>query len=88
MDRMEVGPWLSSVYRGWCNDHAIPGNYDRLRQFQTAIQKLWLGTLRRRTQRGRSLTWEKFSRLTRHRLPTPRILHPYPAVRFSRLYPR
>jgi RNA-directed DNA polymerase len=88
MDRMEVGPWLSSVYRGWCNYHAIPGNYDRLRQFQTAIQKLWLGTLRRRSQRGRSLTWEKFSRLTRHWLPTPRILHPYPAVRFSRLYPR
>ena len=50
--------------------------------------ELWLGTLRRRSQRGRSLTWRKFSRLTRHWLPTPRILHPYPAVRFSRLYPR
>lgn len=88
MDLTRVGSWLSSVYRGWCNYHAIPGNYDRLRQFRTAIQQMWLRTLRRRTQRGRRLTWEKFSRLTRHWLPTPKILHPYPEVRFGRLYPR
>jgi hypothetical protein len=88
MDLAQVGSWLSSVYRGWCNYHAIPGNYDRLQQFRTAIQDLWLRTLRRRTQRGRWMTWQKFSRLSRRWLPTPRILHPYPEVRFGRLYPR
>jgi group II intron reverse transcriptase/maturase len=88
MELAQVGSWLSSVYRGWLNYHAIPGNYDCLRQFRTAIQHTWLRLLRRRTQRGRRMTWQKFSRLTRRWLPTPRILHPYPEVRFARLYPR
>jgi RNA-directed DNA polymerase len=88
MELAQVGSWLSSVYRGWLNYHAIPGNYDRLCQFRTAIQNMWLRVLRRRTQRGRRMTWQKFSRLFRRWLPTPRILHPYPEVRFARLYPR
>lgn len=83
-----VGSWLSSVFRGWCNYHAIPGNYDRLRQFRTALQELWYRVLRRRSQRGRNLTWPKFSKLSRRWLPTPKILHPYPNVRFARLHPR
>ncbi len=33
----QVGPWLSSVYRGWLNYHAIPGNSVRLQQFRTAL---------------------------------------------------
>ena len=88
MDLAEVGSWLSSVFRGWCNYHAIPGNSNRLQQFRAAIQDLWYRVLRRRTQRGRRLTWPKFSRLTKRWLPTPKILHPYPNVRFARLYPR
>ena len=87
-DLAEVGAWLSSVYRGWCNYHAIPGNSVRLAQFRTALQKLWLRVLRRRSQRGRRLTWAKFSTLCKRWLPTPKILHPYPDVRFSRLHPR
>ena len=87
-DLTQVGSWLSSVYRGWCNYHAIPGNSVRLQQFRTALQRLWLHMLRRRTQRGRRMTWEKFSRLSRRWLPTPRILHPYPNVRFARQHPR
>ena len=87
-DLAEVGAWLSSVFRGWCNYHAIPGNSTRLHQFRTALQRLWLHALRRRSQRGRRMTWQKFSRLTKRWLPTPRILHPYPEVSFARLYPR
>jgi RNA-directed DNA polymerase len=83
-----VGSWLSSVFRGWCQYHAIPGNSQRLQQFRTALQELWYRVLRRRSQRGRNLTWPKFSRLFRRWLPTPRILHPYPEDRFARLYPR
>ncbi len=88
MDLAQVGPWLSSVYRGWLNYHAIPGNSVRLQQFRTALQKLWLRMLRRRSQRGRRMTWRKFSQLCKRWLPTPKILHPYPEVRFGRLYPR
>ena len=82
-DLSEVGAWLQSVFSGWCQYYAVPGNYVRLRQFREAIQAMWLNVLRRRSQRGRNLTWDKFSRLSKRWLPTPKILHPYPNVRFS-----
>ena len=87
-DLAEVGSWLSSVYRGWCNYHAVPWNSARLCQFRTAIQQIWLKTLRRRSQRARRMTWAKFGKLCRRWLPTPKILHPYPEERFARLYSR
>ena len=83
-----IGAWLSSVYRGWCQYHAIPGNSNRLQQFRTALQELWYRVRRRRSQRARNLTWPKFSKLSGRWLPSPKILHPYPNVRFARLYPR
>jgi RNA-directed DNA polymerase len=86
--RTQVGGWLKQVYQGWLNYHAIPGNYPRLEQFRTALQHLWLRLVRRRSQRGRRLTWAKFRRQTVAWLPHPTIRHPYPAVRFGRLYPR
>ena len=88
LDLTQVGSWILSVFRGWCNYHAIPGNSARLQQFRTAFQELWLRVLRRRSQRGRRMTWLKFSSLIKRWLPTPRILHPYPEVRFDRLHPR
>ena len=87
-DLTQVGAWLRSVYRGWCQYYAVPGNYARLRQFRDAIQDRWLRTLRRRSQRGRRLTWDKFSNLCTRWLPTPKILHPYPNVRFACQHPR
>ena len=87
-DLAKVGAWLQSVFRGWCQYYAVPGNYARLRQFRTALQVLWLRVLRRRSQRGRRLIWEKFSKLCRRWLPTPKILHPYPNVRFAGQHPR
>jgi RNA-directed DNA polymerase len=87
-DLATVGQWLQSVYRGWCQYYAVPGNYARLQQFRDAIQIMWLRTLRRRSQRGRHLTWSKFSQLSKRWLPTPTILHPYPDVRFACQHPR
>ena len=87
-DLASVGSWLQSVFRGWCQYHAIPGNYDRLQQFRTALQELWYRVLRRRSQRARNLTWPKFSQLSRRWLPSPKILHDYPNVGFNRLHPR
>lgn len=82
-DLKTVGDWLQSVFRGWCQYYAVPGNYARLTQFRDAIQVMWLRVLRRRSQRGRNLTWTKFSKLCKRWLPTPTILHPYPDVRFA-----
>ena len=87
-DLAAVGAWLKSVFQGWCNYHAIPGNTDRLQQFRTALQDNWYRALLRRSQRACRLTWAKFSRLSRRWLPSPKTLHPYPSERFNRLYPR
>ena len=87
-DLAEVGAWLQSVYRGWCQYYAVPGNYTRLRQFRDALKDMWLRILRRRSQRGRHLTWEKFAKLVERWLPTPKILHPYPTERFARQHLR
>jgi group II intron reverse transcriptase/maturase len=87
-DLAVVGEWLEGVFRGWCQYYAVPGNYTRLQQFRNAIQVMWLRTLRRRSQRGRRLTWAKFSKLSRRWLSTPKIIHPYPNVRFACQHPR
>ncbi|MCL4194630.1 MAG: hypothetical protein KJZ87_23030 [Thermoguttaceae bacterium] len=87
-DLAEVGAWLQGVFRGWCQYYAVPGNYPRLQQFRDAIQVMWLRALRRRSQRGRRLTWARFSKLSKRWLPTPKIIHPYPNVRFARQHPR
>jgi RNA-directed DNA polymerase len=78
-DLAKVGEWLQSVYRGWCQYYAVPGNGARLQQFRAAIQVMWLHNLQRRSQRGRRLTWAKFSKLCKRWLATPTILHPIPA---------
>jgi RNA-directed DNA polymerase len=87
-DPAEVGAWLQGVLRGWYQYYAVPGNYERLRQFRSAIQKMWLHTLRRRSQRGRHFTWAHFAKVCQGWLPNPKILHPYPSVRFARQHPR
>jgi RNA-directed DNA polymerase len=87
-DLAQVGAWMQGVLRGWCQYYAVPGNYVRLRQFREALQVMWFRTLRQRSQRGRRLNWAKFSRLSKRWLPTPRILHPYPNVRFAGQHPR
>jgi RNA-directed DNA polymerase len=87
-DLAQVGSWLKSVLTGWYQYHAVPGNSARLRQFRSAIQTIWLRVLQRRSQRGRRMNWAKFSRLSERWLPSPKILHSYPSVRFDRLHPR
>jgi group II intron reverse transcriptase/maturase len=87
-DLREVGSWLQGVIRGWYQYYAVPGNYPRLQQFRDAIQEMWFRLLRRRSQRGRCLTWGAFARVCKRWLPPPKILHPYPNVRFACQHPR
>jgi group II intron reverse transcriptase/maturase len=84
----QVGSWLQSVLRGWFRYNAVPGNYPRLQQFRDAVQKMWLRALRRRSQRGRRFSWERFARVCKRWLPSPKIEHPYPDVRFAANHPR
>jgi hypothetical protein len=88
VDIVETGSWLASVYQGWCRYYAVPGNYNCLGRFQKALQVMWLRMMRRRSQRGKRLTWQKFTKICNRWLPNPRILHPYPEERFARQHQR
>lgn len=87
-DLQQVGAWLQKVVSGWYQYYAVPGNYQRLQQFRDEVQRLWYRTLRRRSQRGRRLIGAQFVRICKPWLPSPRILHPYPEVRFACQHPR
>ncbi len=84
---VENGNWLRSVVQGYFNYHAVPGNFGALRTFQREVARMWLAGLRRRSQRDRH-SWERFGPIVDRFLPTPRILHPLPGVRFDAKYPR
>ena len=83
----DTGKWLRSVVLGYFNYHAVPGNMRALRAFRREVSCLWLQTLRRRSQRFR-MNWKRFAPLITQYLPPPRILHPYPEVRFDAKHSR
>jgi RNA-directed DNA polymerase len=83
----ETGKWLRLVVQGYFNYHAVPGNGKRLRAFRDGVKRLWWQVLRRRGQR-RPWTWDRLIPVANRWLPSPRILHPYPNVRFDAKHPR
>lgn len=76
----EVGRWLHTVLKGHYGYYGVPRNYHALSRFREQVTRLWLSTLRRRSQRVR-VTWERMSRLATRWLPRPEITHPYPDQR-------
>ena len=84
----EQGKWLRSVVQGFFNYHAVPGNRDALDAFRTLLARAWHKSLRRRSQKARSLKWERMKQLVKNWLPRPRTLHPYPNQRLCVSYPR
>jgi RNA-directed DNA polymerase len=78
----QTGGWLKSIVQGYFNYHAVPGNLDSLGMFRERVLSMWWHTLRRRSQKRR-LTWARMLVLADRWLPQPRVLHPYPAVRFA-----
>jgi group II intron reverse transcriptase/maturase len=83
----EQGSWLGQVVRGFFAYHAVPTNFEALGKFRLQIVRLWLRTLRRRSQRDRT-PWTKMAKLAKDFLPEPKILHPWPDVRFAAKHPR
>jgi RNA-directed DNA polymerase len=85
--RMHVSPkvtgkWLEQVVRGYFQYHAIPGNWARLKAYRNDVLRMWLQTLRRRSQRSR-LSWGRFREGLGSLLPPVQILQPYPTERFN-----
>ena len=83
----EQGKWLKSVVTGYFAYHAVPTNIRALGRFRYHVMRLWLRTLRRRSQKDK-MTWARLSKLAGDWLPTPRILHPWPSERFAVKHPR
>lgn len=83
----QQGAWLRRVVQGHYNYYGVPGNMRSLKSFQTEVERYWLRALRRRGQRHR-LTWSRFRSLARRWSPKPRIVHPYPNMRFDAKHPR
>ncbi|EFA4228581.1 retA reverse transcriptase [Escherichia coli] len=58
----ETGHWLRRVVEGHLNYYGVPFNIRVLTQFVEEVKRLWLKSLRRRSQRHR-MNWARFSRL-------------------------
>jgi len=82
-----VGQWLRRVVMGYNQYHGVPGNWSSLNRFRGQIQRYWRQTLRRRSQKAR-VTWDPLERLFNRWLPLPKLVHPYPGVRFDARHPR
>lgn len=65
---------LSRRLQGHFGYFGVNGNARSLSEVQYHTERVWLKWLRRRSQRGRRLTWERFNAyLQAHPLPPPRI---------------
>jgi hypothetical protein len=82
-----TGQWLGLVVQGDFNYHAVPGNMRTLGTFRRRVIRLWRRQLCLRSQKTR-LNWRRFKVLIHRWIPTQRILHPFPSVRFDAMHPR
>jgi len=78
----EQGAYLRAVVLGHNRYYGVPLNGPALHAFREAMGQLWWRVLRRRSQ-GNHLTWRRMGAYVSRWLPTPRICHPYPRVRFA-----
>jgi RNA-directed DNA polymerase len=83
----EVGKWLAQIVAGYFAYHAVPTNSTALHAFRYHVAVLWHWQLCRRSQRA-YVVWERMAKLADEFLPKPRILHPWPSVRFAVKHPR
>ena len=79
----EVGNWLKRSLTGYFNYFAVPGNKSSLNTMRTEVCKLWIKTLRRRSQKGSNFNWQRMAKLIRIFIPHTRLRHPYPSRRFT-----
>ena len=72
---------------GTISQAAVPTNSTALHAFRYHVAVLWHRQLCRRSQRA-YVVWEQMAKLADEFLPKPRILHPWPSVRFVVKHPR
>jgi group II intron reverse transcriptase/maturase len=84
---VETGKWLRSVVQGHFNYYAVPDNMSSLVKFRDEVIRLWIRSLRRRSQKHR-ITWERFIPLRDRWVPRPRALYRWPRESFAATHPR
>jgi RNA-directed DNA polymerase len=83
----DQGRWLQQVVRGYFNYHAVPTNMAALVTFRRCVIELWRQALKKRSHRDKT-TWLRVWKIADDWLPRPKILHPWPSVRFAVKHPR
>ena len=83
----EQGKWLRQIVSGHYAYFAVPTNIRALTALRYHVVDLWRQSLRRRSQKD-GATWERITKIANEYLPGPRILHPWPSVRFAVKHPR
>jgi RNA-directed DNA polymerase len=73
---------MKRMLQGHLNYFAVSGNHPSLWWFFNKVKRLWLMSLRRRSQKAR-LSWEKFIRLVARFFAPIKTLHPLPSHRFD-----
>ena len=83
----QQGRWLRQIVMGHFAYFAVPTNGRAVSAFRHHVTDLWRRTLQRRSQKD-GFTWDRAVKVVERWLPKPRILHPWPDVRFAVIHPR
>jgi group II intron reverse transcriptase/maturase len=86
-DSEDVARWMQGEVNHFYGYFAIPFNKRRLSDFRYHLGKMWFRAIQRRGDRRR-ITWDDFNRKWLKKIPTPKVLHPYPSERFGAKHPR
>ena len=86
-DIVRTAQWLGQVLDGWLNYYAVPTSGPHLSRFRYYLQRLWMRSLRRRSQRDR-FPWERLRALSERHWPRTRVRHPWPDQRLAVMHSR
>ena len=81
-DVIDTAKWLRKVVEGWLNYFAVPTSFPYLRRFVERLKRLWLKTLRRRSQKDR-FSLGRITTVAKTYWPKLEIRHPWPDQRFA-----
>ncbi|MBK8256218.1 MAG: group II intron reverse transcriptase/maturase [Polyangiaceae bacterium] len=80
--------WLRRVVTGHVNYYGVPSNAAPLHTFYREVTRIWHRSLQRRSQRGKWREGQRQRFIDRFPLPDPRIVHPWPMIRFFERHPQ
>ncbi len=82
LPKTQTAHWLGRVIDGWLNYYAVLASFRWLDRFVRCVKRLWLRTLRRRSQKDRH-SWDALQRLVDTHWPRVTIRCPWPSQRLS-----